>query len=93
MTGLSTAQGVHRDPSTSSSDDGGLLAHVVGTQLDDHRYADQTQRDGQGRSSSTLLRFRFVVEHCTVYSRTDNSIERYTPSYTVNVILIKSLTF
>jgi len=47
-TGLSTAQGVHSNSSTATSDDRRLLANVVGTQFDHCRYADQAARDGQG---------------------------------------------
>jgi len=49
VTGLSTAQGVHRNSGAAAADHGRLLANVVGTQLNNRRYVDQAARDGPGR--------------------------------------------
>jgi len=59
--GLSLSRGVHRDAGASSGDRRRPLADDVGTQLDDHRHANQATRNGTSKSNNVTLSFRFVL--------------------------------
>ena len=52
--GLPLQEGIRGHAGSSGRDDGGLLAHAVGTQLHHHCHAHQTTRNGQGRSLCLL---------------------------------------
>ena len=61
--GLSFPASVHRDAGTAGRNVGGLLANVVGAQLQHRRHAHQTTRSRPSKYSSTLHSFIISIPY------------------------------